>query len=88
MATLAFHLYCGRIYIAVVSMDGVCHCGNEINGRWSRLASGRFTGTFCIETCAGGMGVVAWSEWSLNKNGRMGRFNCITCQRNLPEISL
>ena len=33
-------------------------------------------GTFCIEKCMGGVGVVVSSEWSLNKSGRIGRFDC------------
>ena len=33
-------------------------------------------GTFYIEKCMGGMGVVASSEWSPIKSGRMGRFYC------------
>ena len=32
------------ISVVVVFMEGLCHNGNEINGRWSRLASGRLTG--------------------------------------------
>ena len=34
-------------------------------------------GTFSIEKCMGGMGVVTSSEWLLNKSGRMSKFDCI-----------
>ena len=34
-------------------------------------------GTFYIEKRLGGIGVVASSEWSPIKSGRMGRFGCI-----------
>ena len=55
----------------------MCGLGDEISGRWSQLASGRSTGYLCIEKCMGGIGVVALSEWSPIKSGRMDKFDCI-----------
>ena len=38
-------------------------------------------GIFCIEKYMGGMGEVALSEWSLNKSGRMDKFDCMWRKR-------
>ena len=46
-------------------------------------------GTFYIEKCMGGIGVVASSEWSPTKSGRMDRFDCISVQHiNYKKIHL
>ena len=46
-----------------------------VAGRNSRAVA--VQGIFYIEKCMGGIGVVASSEWSPIKSGRMGRFDWI-----------
>ena len=73
-ATFRFHIYC-----VVLFMEGLCQYvlmkSMVICRFWQGVV---LQGTFCIEKCMGGMGVVVSNEWSLNKSGRMSKFDCIS----------
>ena len=59
-------------FIQVQCVFGVMK--SVVAGRNSRAVA--LQGTFYIEKYLGGMGVVASSEWSPIKSGRIGRFDC------------
>ena len=64
-------------FIQVQCVFGVMK--SVVAGRNLRAVAVR--GIFYIEKCMGGIGVVASSEWSPIKSGRMGRFDCIFFSR-------